>query len=944
MKLKPSARRGAFFALALSMLGNSAWAQEREEEEREESRRGPRDETREIEERKRWFMESRGLDKVRANPRSERARAVNDLRQQRRTRENQLTLAGEVWTSMGPSAMSMGSWTMGRVSGRVNAVVPHPTDENTVYFGSAAGGVWKTTNAGTSWTPLFDSVGTLPIGAIHVEPATPNNVWVGTGDKNGGGCAGYFGQGVFLSTDGGTTWTAKNGSGATAMPLSIVNAVAVQPTNTNVVLAGGAGSCTGSTSPTGPGMFRSADRGATWTRVLSFNVEDIVFAPGSATAYASVPGQGVYKSTDGGATWTNSSSGMTPSGSRMRLSMAPSDAQVLYVLQGGQVYRSMDGAASWTLRTSGACEGQCTYNQAISVHPTDVNQVLVGAIRPARSTDGGTTFTYLTTTWGSGQTVHQDIHVVLYSRTNGSRFWIGSDGGLWRTDNGGTSFVNMNSNLNVTQFYDLAVHPSNADTVFGGAQDNSSSRRTTSPVWDLTFVSGDGFMNAVDPTNTNNVFQTSYPSSNLPSVYRSTTGGTPNSFSKLATTGITASANFPWVTPLAVASNRIFVASDIVYRGTTSTNPMTWTAISANLGARAAVITPMLTGTTIPTYVGTSSGTIHSTVDAAAASVTWTNVTGNYPGGTVSDVAMTPNNRLRVFVTRAAFGGNKLFRSTTGGTTWSAVGAGLPNVPANSVAIDPVDTNRVFVATDVGVYESTDGGDNFVPFSAGLPLGLVVTDLEVDDVPHVLVAGTYGRGAWKVDLTGGAANQSPVANFNFTTSALTATFSDTSTDADGTIASRSWAFGDGTTSSATSPSKTYTAAGTYAVQLTVTDNAGATGTATQNVTVSTGSTCPGTRYTGTFSGANGQTQIHPGGTYYQSTVSGTHAACLTGPSGTDFDLYLDRWDGAAWVQVAASESSTAVENISYPGTAAYYRFRVVNYSGVGAYDLYISKP
>ncbi|MFP2907430.1 PKD domain-containing protein [Pyxidicoccus sp. 3LFB2] len=935
MKLKPSGLRGAFVALSLSMLGSSAWAQES---------RGPRDETREIEERKRWFIESRGLDKVRANPRAERARAVNELREQRRAREGMLTLAGEVWTSLGPSSMNMGSWTMGRVSGRVNAVVPHPTDENTVYFGAAAGGVWKTTNAGVSWTPMFDSVGTLPIGAIHVETAAPANVWVGTGDKNGGGCAGYFGQGVFLSTDGGTTWVAKNGTGATAMPLSIVNAVAVQPTNTNVVLAGGAGSCTGSSSPTGPGMFRSADRGATWTRVLSFNVEDIVFAPGTATAYASVPGQGVFKSTDGGATWVNSSSGLTPSGSRMRLAMAPGDAKVLYTLQGGQVHRSLDSAATWTQRTTGACEGQCTYNQAIAVHPTDINQVLVGTIRPGRSTDGGATFTYLTTTWGSGQKVHQDIHVVLYSRTNGSRFWIGGDGGLWRTDDGGTNFANMNSNLNVTQFYDLAVHPNNADTIFGGAQDNSSSRRTTSPVWDLTFVSGDGFMNAVDPTNTNNVFQTSYPSGNLPSVYRSTTGGAPNSFSKLPTTGMTASANFPWVTPLAVASNRIFVAGDTVYRGTTSASPMTWTAISANLGARVSVLTPMQTGTTIPMYAGTASGAIHATADAAAATVTWTNVTGNYPGGNVSDVAMTPGNRLRVFVTRAAFGGNKLFRSTTGGTTWAAVGAGLPNVPANSVAIDPVDTNRVFVGTDVGVYESSDGGDTFTPFSAGLPLGLVVTDLEVDDVPHVLVAGTYGRGAWKASLSGGPTNQSPLANFNFTKSGLTATFSDTSTDADGTLSTRNWAFGDGTTSSATNPSKTYSAAGTYTVALTVTDNVGATGTATQNVTVSTGAGCPGTSYTGTFSGAAGQTQIHPGGSYYQSTVSGTHAACLSGPSGTNFNLYLDRWDGAVWVQVAASTTTTSVESISYPGTAAYYRFRVVNTAGIGAYELVISKP
>jgi uncharacterized protein YgiB involved in biofilm formation len=738
---------------AVLALGGTAWAEEEEEYSRPSERRGKnRDDSYQIEQRRRWFVESRGLDRQ-PNAQAERAQAARELKEQVRARTLMLG-PGEVWQSIGPSSMQMGSWVMGRVSGRTNVIVPHPTDENTVYFGAAAGGVWKTTDAGASWTPLFDQVGTLPIGSIFVEPSAPNNVWVGTGDKNGGGCAGYFGQGVFLSQDGGSTWTAKNGSGTATMPLSIVNAVAVQPTNTNVVLAGGAGTCSSTGSLSGQGMFRSTDRGATWTRVLSYNVEDIVFVPGSSTVYAAAPGSGVYKSTDGGATWTISISGMTVSGTRMRLAMAPSNSNVLYVLQGGNVYRSLDGAATWTLRSSAACEGQCTYNQAISVHPTNTDSILVGTIRPSLSTDGGATYTFLTTGWGSGQKVHQDIHVVLFSKTNGNRFWIGGDGGLWRTDDNGVNFTNMNSNLNVTQFYDIAVHPTNSDIVFGGAQDNSSLSRNSSIVWNLTQVTGDGFMNALDPTNPNIVFQTSYPSGGFPKILRSTTGGGAGTFSYLPDTGLTSSSNFPWVTPLAVASNSIFVASDVVYRGVTSANPFSWTAISGNIG-RVSVITPMQQGAMIPTFVGTSAGRIYSSADAAIASPTFTDVTGNYPGGTVSDVAMTPGNPQRVFITRSGFGASRLYRSTTGGTTWTAVGSGLPNVPANTVAIDPLDTQRIFVGTDVGVYESTDGGDNFIAFSAGLPLGLVVTDLEVDDSPHFLHAGTYGRGAWKVALVGG---------------------------------------------------------------------------------------------------------------------------------------------------------------------------------------------
>lgn len=194
---------------------------------------------------------------------------------------------------------------------------------------------------------------------------------------------------------------------------------------------------------------------------------------------------------------------------------------------------------------------------------------------------------------------------------------------------------------------------------------------------------------------------------------------------------------------------------------------------------------------------------------------------------------------------------------------------------------------------------------------------------------------------WTVNKSGG--NTAPVAQFSFTTSGLAATFTDSSTDADGTIASRTWSFGDGTTSTATNPTKTYAADGTYPVSLAVTDNGGASGSTSRQVTVSGDGGCGGTTYTGSI-GAQGSTQIQPNGTWYQSTAPGTHVGCLNGPAGADFDLFLDRWTGSAWSQVAASESPTAVEKITYQATAGYYRWRVVAFSGTGSYTFQLLRP
>jgi hypothetical protein len=759
---------GVHALVALAVAASPALAQRVLRPERGVDRSRGEDE--QIRKRQEWFVRSRGLDRV-ARPDLLRAEAVRDMAERQRRRADELRLSGETWQPLGPATMTMLSWDMGPVAGRVVALAVDPTDENVLYLGSASGGLWKTVNGGGSWTPVFDEVGTLSIGALALDPADPDVLWAGTGERQSS-CASYFGLGLYRSADGGTTFEPRNGSAPFALELSYIVSIAVHPSDPQTVLVSGDGFCLPDGTRAPGGVFKTTDAGTTWRRVLAGTGSDVIYEPGNPlVVYAMMSNLGVRKSVDGGETWSAASTGVV-NATRMRLALAPGTPQTLYVLtSGSRLFRTDDGAATWNQVNASACEGQCTYNLTLDVHPTDPNILLVGTIRHALSTNGGATLSILTSGWGSAQKVHQDTHVVRFSRTNGQRFWVGTDGGLWRTDNGGTTYSNLNSNLILTQFYDVAIDPSDPTRVFGGAQDNSSSRRSGLLQWNVTVVTGDGFMNLVDQTDPNRIFQTSYPQGDGASVYRSSSGGSPGSFARLPTTGLVGNEPFPWVTPMANERNMIFVGSHSVYRAVTSQpqGSFTWSKISPNLtgGASLSVITTTApvprpwgddpgTAAYVSAYAGSSNGRIQRTLDALGPAVAWTDVTGNYPGGYVSDLATTSGETPSVLVSRGAFGLSKLYRSAGGGT-WVAAGSGLPDVPANAVAVDPLDDSRIFVGTDVGVFESEDGGDTFLPFSLGMPAGAVVTDLEVGASPHVLVAGTYGRGAFVVNLLSGAA-------------------------------------------------------------------------------------------------------------------------------------------------------------------------------------------
>lgn len=718
-----------------------------------------------IRQRRQWFTESRGLGQVQ---RPDRQRAAAVRRAAMRTFKN-ASPYGQ-WVPTGPSPMLMGYWFMGPVSGRVSAMALDPGDPDTLYLGAASGGLWKTVDRGLSWTPIFETMGTQTIGAIALDPSQPTTLWVGTGEQ-GQGCSAYFGIGIFRSLDGGARFEARNGSGSQSLELSYVSSIAVHPQNSDLVLAAGHGWCFHGNYLLG-GLFLTEDGGQHWRRKFNAAVNDVMFIPDQPNSALAAVGRfgeaesGIYRSSDSGSTWTRLTNGIPSGGQvfRSRIAIAPSDPRIIYALMntdnGTYLYRSGDQGQTWSLRHDDACEGQCSYNLCLAVHPNDPDTILVGSIRFSLSTNGGTTLEPMTSRWGADQAVHQDTHVLMFDPTDPNRFYVGSDGGVWTTDDIGSSFVNLNTNINSIQFYDVAVDPTNPLKLYGGAQDNSSSATTDDGQWALTVVTGDGFTNAVDPSEPEVVIQTSYPWEGLPNLVRSRDAG--RHFQWIPYEGLQEGEPWPWVTPLTysgkIAGQRsaLFIASNRVYRSFDHGDR--WTAISDTISTDPGVAVSALIAKPVDSKIivmaGTQAGNIQCTAPAAsdAEAPVWTDVTGDMPEGWISDLDFTSGSTSYMLATRGSMTGPKLLRAPLGQATWQAVGTGLPDIPANSVLIDPEHAMRVFVGTDIGVYVSEDGADTFTPCMDGMPLGMVVNDLEFSHEHRVLTAGTYGRGAWQLWL------------------------------------------------------------------------------------------------------------------------------------------------------------------------------------------------
>jgi photosystem II stability/assembly factor-like uncharacterized protein len=636
-----------------------------------------------------------------------------------------------------------------------------------VYAGAATGGVFKSTDLGNTWFPVFDEQAVLPVGDIAVDPTDGNILYVGTGEANGGH-NNFAGAGVYKTTDGGFTWTSA-GLEATVS----IGRILIDPLNPQRVFVAAVGSYFGPQPERG--VYRSTDGGVTWEQSLfvsdSTGAIDLAMHPSNPLIlYAAMwervrrpesshlfgPTSGVYRSTDGGDTWHELTNGLPDAAltdiGRIGLALSPTSPSVVYALftdgyNYAGTFKTTNGGDSWLnadpdFEASGGFFGFSWYFGQIRVHPSDPNHIWILDGELIRSTNGGASFTMQVP-------FHVDYHALAYHPRNPSILFAGNDGGIDVSMNGGTYWVEVPS-LPITQFYEIGLDFLNPQRLYGGTQDNGTVRTLTGAFDDwVDIYGGDGFYVSVDPTNSNVI----YAESQYGFLGRSDNGGTSWVF---IFDGNGDPTN--WSTPVVMDPTdhlTLYYGSNRVWRTTNAGN--TWTVLSGDLTGGTPRLNTITTIAVAPNnsaviYAGTADGRVWVSTNGGTS---WINRTSGLPYRWVTRVAVDPGRPEVAYVT---FSGLKwrdpqphIFRTTDTGAGWMDISSNLPDAPINGLAVDPNRPNVLFVGSDVGAYFSQDTGATWNVLGNNLPM-VSVYDLKIHSTEDFLVAGTHGRSMYKINL------------------------------------------------------------------------------------------------------------------------------------------------------------------------------------------------
>lgn len=656
------------------------------------------------------------------------------------------------WVERGPS----------NIGGRTRSLVIDPANANVMFAGAVGGGIWRTSNGGTSWTPIDDRLGNLAVCSLALVPGTPNVLYAGTGEGFYNGDA-ILGAGIWKSVDGGTTFQRL----AATASWGYVNRIAVSPTNPNVVLAA-------TRSP--GGIHRSTDGGLTWTLVRSATAcMQVVFDPNDATkCVADIYESSLHRvvwSNDGGATWTNASTGLVGQSGisgRIELAYARSVSGMVYAscgTGGGHIWRSTDGGANWTQRSSGSGTGAAWYYNALWVDPTDANILVTGAYHLYRSTNGGTTLSQISNGYINTSQPHPDQHLLVadpgYNGTTNRRVYATNDGGIYfandiRNVTSSSGWTRREQSYRASQFYG-AAGDGTSGRITGGTQDNGHlTLQSGSNTASLTY-GGDGGFAAIDWQNPNYI----YGEYVYAQVHRSTNGGSSASYIDAGISEAGSAANF--IAPILLDPNdpqRLLVGAASLWRTNAArAGTVAWTAIKPAVGANVSAIA-VAPGNADVVWVGHNDGRIYKTANGTAASPTWTAVDDNsaanpLPNRYVQRILIDRTNANTVWVGLGGFSNNNLQRTQNGGTTWvdltgSGV-TGLPDAPVNGIAQHPLLADRLYVGTDVGVFASQNGGISWSTSNDG-PADVAVDEVVFLHNSTTLLAATHGRGLWTIAI------------------------------------------------------------------------------------------------------------------------------------------------------------------------------------------------
>ena len=714
--------------------------------------------------------------------------------------------ASAAWTPFGPNVLPNNqTGYMENGIGRINCIAFHPTDSSTFFVGVAQGGVWKTTNNGTSWTPLTDNLPITRISDISINPINPNEMYISVCDfeyigislhLNGRKRNTHYGLGVYKTLDGGLTWAPTGLTyNLTNGDASLIRKVLINPSNTNDIVACGVS-----------GMYKSLDAGVTWTKnsdSLFWDMHqdpinpNIIYASTGWVLTSNIGNAGVYKSTDFGNTWTMLNTGMPLTGDiqRVKIAIAPSNNNYIYALcvdiTGGLygIFQSTDAGLTWNFipptdnilegGTGSASGGQGNYDLGLLVEPTDENTVYVGGVNLWVSHNGANSFnpiSHWTTQYGA--TLHGDIHYIARSPLTGNYF-VCSDGGVyqtsamigdsWSTSAWPTVWTKMN-NLQISSFYRLSSSKNVSGQVIAGAQDNASMYYNAGS-WSTIF-GGDGMDNCLFPTNTSAVFG----GSQYGNFYKSTTNGA-TSYGVSSNTG---GEQAEWVTPVVADYNNpgvMYIGNENVVKSIDYGD--TWsplatiysnTVTSQNSEISALAVSnsnsQVIYAARRVRYEYGVNGVIIKTTNGGGSFI---NVTNNLPDSLYyTGIEINASNANIAYVSMAGFtAADKVYTTANGGTTWQNITYNLPNLPVNCIKQIP-GTNDLMIATDVGVYTLASGSTTWVNNSFGLP-NVIVSDIEFNQALNKVYISTFGRGIWETTInsivTGVKNNSETIYNY-----------------------------------------------------------------------------------------------------------------------------------------------------------------------------------
>ncbi|HNW89134.1 MAG TPA: GEVED domain-containing protein [Bacteroidales bacterium] len=649
------------------------------------------------------------------------------------------------WTTLGTNSSNGGYAGVGRI----NCVAFHPTDNNTYWVGAASGGLWVTTNNGSSWTCLTDNNGVLAVSDIVIpsDYATSNTIYIATGDRDAWDNRSI---GVLKSTDGGITWNSTEISYSLSDG-AMVNRLLLDPSNNQTIIAA-----------TTNGVYKTTNGGTTWsTQLTSTDFIDMEYKPGVfSTLYGSTQDGKIYVSTNSGASWTQAFS--NTSAYRIELAVSANQPAWVYAIAAQSdeglygIYKSTNSGTSYTQVFAGSTKnllgwesdgsdsgGQGWYDLSIAASPGNANILLIGGVNTWRSTNGGTSWSIVNHWWGDGvQAVHADKHMLKY-RSNGNLFEC-NDGGVYLSTDNGTSWTDKTNGLVISQMYKLSVSKTIVAEVITGLQDNGT-KLLSGGAWS-DVKGGDGMECLIDYTDVNVQYGTYVYGqiSRTTDHWGSTTDIEP-----------AAAGDGAWVTPFIIHptnNQTLFAGYADVWKTTDRGN--SWTKIStmnSSYKIRSMAIAP---SNAQVLYVA-DPYTIWKTTNGGTS---WSDITETLPvsTGRITYIAVKNNDPATLWVTMSGYNANSVYQSVDGGSSWTDISGGLPPIPAYTIVQNNQSTSEVqlYAGTELGVYFKK-GTDDWVSFNTGLP-NVKIGEIEIyyasSPQNSKLRAATYGRGLWETPV------------------------------------------------------------------------------------------------------------------------------------------------------------------------------------------------